>query len=101
MACAAKRLSFSALAGPRSAIAKALAVEGARVAVGDIKAEYLEPTLQDIAAAGSEGLPLTWDLADLSLIDGHVASIERPFGPVDVLINNTGGHPPRRPPASS
>ena len=68
--------------------------EGARVAVGDIKAESLEPTLQDIAAAGSEGLPLTWDLADLSLIDGHVSSIERRFGPVDVLINNTGGPPP-------
>ena len=30
----------------------------------------------------------------LSLIDGHVASIERQFGPVEVLINNTGGPPP-------
>src|SRR4051812_37254046 len=76
------------------AIAKSLAGEGARVAGGDINAESLEPTLQDIAAAGSEGLPLTWDLADLSLIDGHVASIERRFGTIDVLINNTGGPPP-------
>ena len=30
----------------------------------------------------------------MPLIDGHVSSIERRFGPVDVLINNTGGPPP-------
>ena len=87
-------LVLGAGGGLGRAIAKSLAEEGARVAVGDINAEYLEPTLQDIAEAGSEGLPLTWDLADLSLIDRHVTSIERKFGPVDVLINNTGGPPP-------
>jgi 3-oxoacyl-[acyl-carrier protein] reductase len=87
-------LVLGAGGGLGRAIAKSLAGEGARVAVGDIKAEYLDPTLQDIAAAGSEGLPLTWDLADLSQIDGHILSIERRFGPVDVLINNTGGPPP-------
>jgi 3-oxoacyl-[acyl-carrier protein] reductase len=87
-------LVLGAGGGLGRAIAKALAEEGARVAVGDRNAEYLEPTLADIAAAGSQGLPLAWDLADLSLIDGHVAAIERQFGPVDVLINNTGGPPP-------
>ena len=87
-------LVLGAGGGLGRAIAKALAEEGARVAVGDRKAEHLEPTLADIAAAGSEGLPLAWDLADLSLIDGQVASIERRFGPVEVLVNNTGGPPP-------
>lgn len=87
-------LVLGAGGGLGRAISKALAGEGARVAVGDRNAEYLKPTLEDIAAAGSEGLPLAWDLADLSLIDGHVASIERRFGPVEVLINNTGGPPP-------
>src|SRR3954447_17667567 len=87
-------LVLGAGGGLGRAIAKSLAGEGARVAVGDINAEALEPTLQDIVVAGSEGQPLTWDLADLSLIDGHVSSIERRFGPVDVLINNTGGPPP-------
>src|SRR5215204_3293512 len=92
-------LVLGAGGGLGRAIAKSLAEEGARVAIGDINAEALEPTLQDIAAVGSEGLPLTWDLADLSQINGHVSSIERRFGPVDVLINNTGGPPPT--PASS
>src|SRR4051812_35477158 len=87
-------LVLGAGGGLGRAIAKSLAEEGARVAVGDIKAEFLDPTLQDITAAGSEGLPLTWDLADLSQIESHVSSIERQFGPVDVLINNTGGPPP-------
>lgn len=76
------------------AIAKALAREGARVAVGDINAAALDATVREIEAVGSEGLPLTWDLADLSLIDDRVSAIERRFGPVDVLVNNTGGPPP-------
>jgi 3-oxoacyl-[acyl-carrier protein] reductase len=87
-------LVLGAGGGLGRAIAKALAEEGARVAVGDRDAEHLGPTLEDIAAAGSEGLPLAWDLADLSLIDGQVASVERRFGPVEVLVNNTGGPPP-------
>src|SRR3954452_6067055 len=87
-------LVLGAGGGLGRAIAKSLAEEGARVAVGDIDAAALESTLQDIAAGGSAGLPLTWDLADLSLIDGHVSSIEQRFGPIDVLVNNTGGPPP-------
>jgi len=35
-----------------------------------------------------------WDLADLSAIEETVAGIERELGPVDVLVNNTGGPPP-------
>jgi 3-oxoacyl-[acyl-carrier protein] reductase len=87
-------LVLGAGGGLGRAIAKSLAAEGTRVAIADIKAEALEPTLQDIAAAGSKGLPLIWDLADLSVMDSHVSSIERQFGRVDVLINNTGGPPP-------
>jgi len=70
------------------------AQEGARVAAGGINASALDLTLQDIVAAGSEGMLLEWDLSELSLIEPHVSSIERRFGHVDVLINNTGGPPP-------
>jgi 3-oxoacyl-[acyl-carrier protein] reductase len=76
------------------AIAKALAREGARVAVGDINADALALTLKEIEAAGSEGLALPWDLSDLAAVDPSVAKIEARFGPVDVLVNNTGGPPP-------
>jgi 3-oxoacyl-[acyl-carrier protein] reductase len=76
------------------AIARTLAREGTRVAVGDIDAAALEKTMEEIGAAGSEGLPLPWDLGDLALIDERVSAVESRLGPVDVLVNNTGGPPP-------
>ena len=45
-----------------------------------------------LSAAKSIGL--AWDLADLTVIDANVSSIESQLGPVDILINNTGGPPP-------
>jgi 3-oxoacyl-[acyl-carrier protein] reductase len=76
------------------AIARALAREGARVAVGDINAEALAATVKEIEAEGSQGLALPWDLSDLAAIEPSIAKVEARFGPVDVLVNNTGGPPP-------
>jgi 3-oxoacyl-[acyl-carrier protein] reductase len=87
-------LVLGAGGGLGRAVAKALAREGARVAVADLDAASLPPTLQDISDAGSEGLPLVWDLADLAQIGPHVVTLKRAFGPVDVLVNITGGPPP-------
>ena len=39
-------------------------------------------------------LTLAWDLADLSLLDDRVRTIEEQLGSVDILVNNTGGPPP-------
>jgi len=80
--------------GLGGAIARALAAEGARVAVADISAETLESTLAGVRDAGAEGIALEWDLSRLDTINGHVSRIERALGPVDILINNTGGPPP-------
>ena len=87
-------LVLGAGGGLGRAIATSLAGEGVRVAVADIDPDSLAATMQDIAAAGSEGLALTWDLADLTQIEGHVSATETRFGPVDILVNNTGGPPP-------
>jgi 3-oxoacyl-[acyl-carrier protein] reductase len=87
-------LVLGAGGGLGGAIAMSLAREGARVALGDIEQSALERTAAAVAAAGSEALPLVWELSNLALIDGHVASIESRFGQVDILINNTGGPPP-------
>ncbi|MFL5300066.1 MAG: SDR family NAD(P)-dependent oxidoreductase, partial [Anaeromyxobacteraceae bacterium] len=76
------------------AIAVALARDGARVALGDVSAAALDAAVGDVERAGGEALPLTWDLSDLGAIDGTVSRIEARFGPVDVLVNNTGGPPP-------
>ncbi|RXF74137.1 SDR family oxidoreductase [Hansschlegelia zhihuaiae] len=87
-------LVLGAGGGLGRAIATALAREGARVAIGGRSADSLEPTLAEIRAAGGEGLPLVWDLADIGAIEAQVSEIERRFGPVEVLVNNTGGPPP-------
>jgi 3-oxoacyl-[acyl-carrier protein] reductase len=76
------------------AIGKALAREGARVALGDVNAAALEAAVRDIEGAGGEAMAVPWDLSDLGAIDAAVAHVEARFGPVDVLVNNTGGPPP-------
>lgn len=87
-------LVLGAGGGLGRAIATSLAREGARVAVAGRSAGSLEPTLQAIEAEGAEGLPLVWDLADLAAIEEQITAVEQRFGPVDVLVNNTGGPPP-------
>ena len=80
--------------GLGGAIARALAAEGVRVAVAGLHAESVQNTVRAIEEGGSEGMTVVWDLGDLSVIDERVATIEKDLGPVDILINNTGGPPP-------
>jgi 3-oxoacyl-[acyl-carrier protein] reductase len=76
------------------AIAKALAAEGAKVAVAGIGAKSIAGTEAELATLGGKSIGLIWDLSDLAQIDGHISKIERELGPVDILVNNTGGPPP-------
>lgn len=87
-------LVLGAGGGLGGAIARALAREGVRVAVGNRSAEGAARTVADIRAAGGEAIPVVWDLGDLSLIEPRVAEVESAFGPIDILVNNTGGPKP-------
>ncbi|PJX55975.1 MULTISPECIES: SDR family oxidoreductase [unclassified Klebsiella] len=87
-------LVLGAGGGLGGAIARALAAEGVKVALGDINLESAEKTAKSIRDAGGQALSLAWDLGDLSQIDPNVAKIEETFGPVDILVNNTGGPKP-------
>ncbi|QIB35930.1 SDR family oxidoreductase [Ancylobacter pratisalsi] len=87
-------LVLGAGGGLGRAIARTLAGEGARVALADIDAEALKATQAELDARGAATLPLLWNIADLDACDGHVAAIEAALGPVDILVNNTGGPPP-------
>jgi 3-oxoacyl-[acyl-carrier protein] reductase len=87
-------LVLGAGGGLGGAIASALAGEGANVAVADIAKESLDRIKAEVQGAGAKCLALPWDIADLSLIEKNVAAIEAELGPVDVLVNNTGGPPP-------
>ena len=87
-------LVLAAGGGIGRAVAKALAAEGAQVAVAGLHAESVNATAAAVAATGAQALALVWDLADLAAIDPNVTRIERELGPVDILVNNTGGPPP-------
>jgi 3-oxoacyl-[acyl-carrier protein] reductase len=76
------------------AIATTFAQEGVKVALGDIHPESLEAAVAAVRSYGAEAQAMVWDLADLSRIDGHVTSVEATLGPIDILLNITGGPPP-------
>ena len=87
-------LVLGASGGLGSAIAVRLAREGVNVAAAGRSADALAATVSQVEAAGAKAVQLIWDLGDLDLIEPNVAEVERALGPIDILINNTGGPPP-------
>jgi 3-oxoacyl-[acyl-carrier protein] reductase len=87
-------LVMSAGGGLGSAIALALAREGATVAVSDQNSQALEDTVSRIREAGGAAHCFQADLADLENISTMVADVRRSVGNPDILINNSGGPPP-------
>ncbi len=87
-------LVLGASGGLGRAMAVALAAEGVRVALAARGQAGLDETAAMIRAAGGEAFTLVWDVADRSVIAANVAAVENALGPIDILINNTGGPPP-------
>lgn len=80
--------------GLGSAISQTLAQEGARVAIADVDQAAIDACVQSITDDKGAAFGINWELGDLSVIDASVKAIEGKFGPVDILVNNTGGPPP-------
>jgi 3-oxoacyl-[acyl-carrier protein] reductase len=87
-------LVLGGTAGLGRAIALSLAGEGARVAVAGRDKGKLARIGQEIGADDGGGLALEWDVTDRALIEARIGAVEAALGPVDILINNTGGPPP-------
>jgi 3-oxoacyl-[acyl-carrier protein] reductase len=87
-------LVFGGGGGLGGAIATSLAREGAKVIVADIDEDAATATAAAISAEAGTAFPLRWDIADLTLIEEKIAWIEAKAGPIDILVNNTGGPPP-------
>jgi 3-oxoacyl-[acyl-carrier protein] reductase len=69
-------------------IARALAAEGARVAISSSSRERIEAAAAEIGAQA-----FVHDTKDLDAAPGLVDEVERGLGPLDVLVTNTGGPP--------
>lgn len=87
-------LVMSAGGGLGSAIALALAAEGAVVAVSDQNQEALDDTVARIRAAGGQACGVRADLADLASVTAMVEQVRSTLGDPDILVNNSGGPPP-------
>jgi 3-oxoacyl-[acyl-carrier protein] reductase len=87
-------LVLAAGGGLGRATAVALAKEGANVAIAGIRAKSIDETMAELVPIGGRSMSLLWDLADLSVIDANIAKIEAELGPIDILVNNSGGPPP-------
>jgi 3-oxoacyl-[acyl-carrier protein] reductase len=76
------------------AVAKALAEEGVRIALADIDSTAVEGSAREIESLGGAVLPLIWNIADLTAIQPRIQDIHARFGPVEILVNISGGPPP-------
>jgi 3-oxoacyl-[acyl-carrier protein] reductase len=87
-------LVMGAGGGLGGAVARTLSREGARIAVADLDRDAAKATAASIMGAGGAAISMTWDLADLSVIEHLIVQIEAALGSVDILVNITGGPPP-------
>jgi 3-oxoacyl-[acyl-carrier protein] reductase len=87
-------LVLGAGGGLGSAIARALAREGAAVALADIDEAAAVRVAGELAESGAKAMALGWDIADIDAIPERLATIRSQLGEIEVLVNNTGGPPP-------
>lgn len=80
-------LVTGASGGIGSAIAKALAAQGARVALSGTREEALQAVAADI---GGDPVILPCNLSDSDAVDALVPSAVEALGQLDILVNNAG-----------
>jgi NAD(P)-dependent dehydrogenase (short-subunit alcohol dehydrogenase family) len=73
------------------ALCRALAAEGARVAIGDVDAAAAEEAASELG-----GLGLRVDVTDRPGFTAFLDEVERQLGPIDLIVNNAGIMPVAR-----
>lgn len=80
-------------------VARALAAQGASVAVNDLHAERAAATVADIERDGGTAAAFVADISRAEDVASMVSDVERRLGSVDILVANAGipdaGFPPR------
>jgi NAD(P)-dependent dehydrogenase (short-subunit alcohol dehydrogenase family) len=77
--------------GIGKAIAKKLALGGARVLVADIQGEKVALVAEDIREEKGVALPIGADLSNAEEVDRMVKLALDTYGQIDILVNNAGG----------
>ena len=76
--------------GVGAGIAKALAKQGATLAINDFFAERADEMVAELQADGHQAVSVPFDVTDMASVSAGIAKIEAAFSSVDVLINNAG-----------
>ena len=76
--------------GIGQATAIKFAREGAKVVVCDIKQEWIDDTVQQCQAAGSEAFGQIADVRDMKSLEALVKTTLAKWGRIDCLVNNAG-----------
>jgi 3-oxoacyl-[acyl-carrier protein] reductase len=87
-------LVFGGSKGIGRGIAEALAAEGVAVAIVARTQETIDRTVSEMTARGGRAVGIAADLANWSSIEAAVKSAREQLGPIDILVNNSGGPPP-------
>src|ERR1700734_1924646 len=72
------------------ACARALAREGATIAVAARNRQKLDELVAEIAAAGGNAAAFVMDVADEEQVKSGVKAVIAQFGKIDILVNNAG-----------
>ncbi|MDT7044258.1 3-hydroxybutyrate dehydrogenase [Candidatus Nitronereus thalassa] len=71
-------------------VAKALTVEGARVAICGRRPQPLEETVTALKEMGTQAIGIPADVTNRSDVERVVATIVAEWGKIDILVNNAG-----------
>ncbi|HYA36222.1 MAG TPA: SDR family oxidoreductase [Candidatus Binataceae bacterium] len=75
-------------------IATALAAEGVSVAIVSRSQDTLNAAVADIQGRGGKAIGVAGDLATWSTVESAIDATRKALGPIDILLNNSGGPPP-------
>ena len=86
------RVAFvtGAASGIGLAIAEALAAEGARVALSDLREEAVRAAADGVAKQGREAVGLACDVTSEAQLQRALDATVQRFGRLDILVNNAG-----------
>jgi len=71
-------------------IAALFALEGAKVAVADLKQEAADGTANEIVGSGGAAMGVAMDVTDEQQVNDGVAAVVARFGGIDILVSNAG-----------
>ena len=83
-------LVTGAASGIGRAIALRYAAEGARVVVADLQRDPAQAVVEEIRAAGSNGMAVAMDVTNEGAVNDAVEATVKAYGRIDVLVSNAG-----------